>query len=107
MAVLGYMGEVRVMTREELELMAELKRICNQAPGFALAFMAEHLSIEAEETYALRLAGIGERLLAHAKRRKVWVINGEAIQFVIDAELVPVEREVRGLPPGKPGNERS
>jgi len=89
------------MTREELELMTELKRICNQAPEFALAFMAGDLPTETEEAYAQRLVASGERLLAHVKRRKGLVINGEATtQLVINAELAGVAHEVRELPPG-------
>ena len=67
------------MFREDRELLAGLKRVCNDAGLFALEYMASDLSIEAEEAYALRLVDLGERLLTHAKKRKGLVLDGEAL----------------------------
>jgi hypothetical protein len=58
------------MLRENRELLAELKRICNQAGQFALGFMAGELSAEAEAAYAQHLIAVGEGILLHAMRRK-------------------------------------
>jgi len=87
------------MLREDRELLVDLKRACNQAAQFALAYLAGDLSIEAEEAYALRLIHIGERLLKHAEIRKGVVLDGEPTQFVIDADCVqaPPDEQIRGL----------
>lgn len=50
------------MNREELELLTNLKRVCNQAPEFALEFMAGDLSVEVEIAYAHRLVDVAETL---------------------------------------------
>jgi len=81
------------MLREERELLADLKRLCNNAGQFALEFMAGQLSIQAEEAYAYRLVDIAERLLGHAHARKRLVIDGQITGLVIEPEL-------RELPPG-------
>lgn len=87
------------MLREDRELLADLKRVCNDAGLFALEYMARGLSIDDEETYALRLIDVGERLLAHARGRKGLVLDGEPTPLVIDAPFVRLE-EIRELPPG-------
>jgi len=46
------------MFREDRELLADLKRVCNDAGLFALEYMAGDLSIEAEDAYARRLIDI-------------------------------------------------
>jgi hypothetical protein len=94
------------MFREDRELLADLKRVCNDAGLFALEYMAGDLSIEAEEAYALRLIDVGERLLGHAKSRKGLVLDGAPTQLVIEAPFVRVEHTVHELPPGnKPGDD--
>ena len=96
------------MTREELELLTDLKQVCNKAGQFFLEFTDGVLSIEAEQAYAHSLFDVGDRLLAHAKSRKGLVLDGEPTQLVIDAELVRVDYELRELPPGsQPGDEWS
>lgn len=83
------------MSRKELEVITDLKRVCNQAPEFALAFMAGNLSVDAEITYAHRLVDIAEALLHHANARKHVVIEGHITATVIRTELseMPPERE--------------
>jgi len=88
------------MLREDRELLADLKRACNEAGQFVLEYMVGDLPIETEEAYALRLIDIGDRLLAHAKSRKGFVLDGEPAPLVIDAGWVRVESELRELPPG-------
>jgi|SRR5215470_697795 len=89
------------MLREDRELLCDLKRACNEAGQFALAYLAGTLSAEAEEAYALRLVNIAERLLAHAKSRQGFVLDGEPTRLIIDAESVRVGYAVRELPPGR------
>jgi hypothetical protein len=92
------------MLREDLELLTDLKRACNQAGQFALEYLAGDLSIEMEEAYALRLIHVGERLLAHVKRRKGLVLDSEPAPLAIDVEFVRVDDDVRALPPGSQPN---
>ena len=94
------------MFREDRELLADLKRVCNDAGLFALEYMGGDLSVDAEEAYAVRLIDIGERLLAHAGDRKGLVLNGEPMPLVIDAPFVRVD-DVRELPPGNRPDDRS
>jgi hypothetical protein len=58
------------MTPDERELLCDLKRVCNQAPEFALEFMSGGLSVEAEIAYAHRLVDVAEALMYHANTRK-------------------------------------
>ena len=88
------------MLREDRELLIDLKRACNRAGQFALAYLSGDLSTEAEEAYAHRLIDISERLLDRAKSRKGFDHDGEPTRFVVDAEFVCVELEPRELPPG-------
>ena len=88
------------MTHEELILLTDLKRVCNEAGQFFLEFTDGGLSIQAEEAYAYSLLDVGERLLSHTKARKRLNHNGEPTQLVLDAEFVRVEYDVRELPPG-------
>jgi len=67
------------MLREDRELLTELKRLCNEAPQFALDFMAGALSIEDERTYGLRLADVADRILSHAQQRVYVVIDSTAM----------------------------
>lgn len=81
------------MTPDECELLCNLKRVCNHAPGFALEFMAGNLSVEAEIAYAHRLVDIAEALMHHANGRKRMVIDGHIVSIIHEPEL-------RDLPPG-------
>lgn len=92
------------MLPEDLELLTHLKRICNSAGPFALEYMAGDLSIAAEEAYARRLIEVGERLLTHAHSRKNLVLEAEPTLFVLEAEPMYVDHEVRELPPGNDGS---
>ena len=86
------------MLREDRELLADLKRVCNYASQFALEFMAGELSVAAEEVYASRLIDIAERMLLHAKARKGLVLHDEPTPLILDAEFVRVEYHVPELP---------
>ena len=65
------------MLREERELLADLMRVSNQAPDFALEFVGGDMPVEIEETYAHRLVDVAELLLNHAKARRRLVINAQ------------------------------
>jgi len=65
------------MIREDPELLGDLSRACKQAPQFALEFMGGEIPIEAQETYAQQLIDLGERILLHAKGRKIIVLDAE------------------------------
>src|SRR5215216_6563217 len=69
------------MTRDGLELLTALKRVCNEAGLFALEYMAGDLLVETEKAYARRMIDIGERLLTHAQSRNGFVLNGEPSQW--------------------------
>jgi hypothetical protein len=75
---------------DERELLASLKRVCNQAPDFALEFMAGGLSIDAEIAYAHRLVDVAEGILRHATARRQFVIDGHATTFTLDPEPPPM-----------------
>lgn len=93
------------MTHDELELLTDLKRLCNEAGQFALDFMAGTLSIQDEESYGLRLAEVAGQILVHARGRGQLVIEGQAT--VIDGLSggVILEPGRRELPPGSwPGD---
>jgi hypothetical protein len=83
------------MLREDLELLTDLKRVCNSAGPFALEYLDGALSVAAEEAYARRLIDMGERLLTHAHGRK---------SLVLEAEPTHVSHEVCELPPGSGGS---
>jgi hypothetical protein len=86
------------MLREDRELLAELKRICNQAGQFALDFMAGGISDAAEAAYAQHLIAVGEGILLHAMRRKQITIDGVAIPLAIEAGPAQMEPGAGGLP---------
>jgi hypothetical protein len=89
------------MTREELELMWELRRVCEQVPDFVLEFTDGAMSVTAEEAYGLQLIDLGERLLAHAKARKGLALDGEPTPLVIEAGYAHLQNgESSELPPG-------
>jgi hypothetical protein len=75
------------MLHEDRALLADLKRACNQAVQFALGYMDGNLSPEAENTYALLLIDIGERLLAHSKAKSRIVLDGSLVMQVNDEKL--------------------
>ena len=93
------------MLPEDRELLADLKRACNQAGQFALEYMGGELSVEGEEAYAWMLVDIAERLLAHTKARKELVLDGEPSRLVIDAPGVVVDCDGRKLLPRSGGTE--
>lgn len=74
------------MTRDELELMWELKRVCNGVPGFVLEFMDGDLSAEAERAFANQLEDLAEQLVDHAKAKECLVFDGSAIVLPNHAE---------------------
>ena len=75
------------MLREERELLVALKRVCNQAPGFALEFMAGELSVEDELAYAHRLVDVAQAIMNHANGRKRLVINGQATALTLESAV--------------------
>ena len=79
------------MLREERELLADLKRLCNDASVFALEFMAGDLSIVAEEAYAHRLVDVAEMMMHHANARKRLVIDGHATPLAIQLDPSSLE----------------
>lgn len=80
------------MTREEIELMCHLKRVCNQIPDFALEFMSGDMPAEAEIAFARRLVDMAEQLMHHANAKRRVVIDGAATTLTI--ELGPPMREL-------------
>jgi len=78
------------MLRDERELLADLKRVCNDASVFALEFMAGDLSVEAEIAYAHRLVDVAELIMNHANARKRLIIDGQATGLALEAEPPPM-----------------
>ena len=72
------------MLRDERELLADLKRVCNDAALFALELMAGDLSIADEITYAHRLVDVAELIMNHANARKRLVINARVSSVTIE-----------------------
>lgn len=77
------------MLREDRELLADLKRVCNSASTFALEFMAGELSVEAEIAYAHRLVDVAELIMNHANARKRLVINGQVSSITFEPNQPP------------------
>jgi hypothetical protein len=71
-------------TSEERELLADLKRVCEQRALFVLEFETGQLSAEAEEAYGWRLVDAGEGLLRHARRRKTPSGSVELAQILVE-----------------------
>jgi hypothetical protein len=80
------------MTPDERELLCDLMRVCNHAPGFTLEFLAGNLSAEEEIAYAHRLVDVAEALMHHADGRKHMVID-EHITGIVNNPKAP------GMPP--------
>lgn len=57
------------MSSEDYELLADLRRVCEQRELFVLEFRAGHLSVEAEEAYGWRLVDVGEEVVRDARGR--------------------------------------
>jgi hypothetical protein len=80
------------VTREEMELLGNLKRICAEAPAFALGFPDNGLPVVNELEFGCRLVDIAQRILQHARQRGLDNDNGGPTprrrqipaQFVID-----------------------
>lgn len=87
------------MLREDRELLADLKRACNDAGPFVLQYLAGDLTTAAEEAYAQRLINIGERLISHAKTRTRLVLDHESTPLILDAEPMLMTYSTRELPP--------
>lgn len=65
------------MTRDEMELLTKLQRLCNEAPAFAMAFPDDGLPIEDELDFGCRLVEVGNCILRHATDRNRTVIDPE------------------------------
>jgi len=93
------------MSREELELMRELRRLSQCIPSFALEFASAELSVDNEIAFVHQLAGMAESLLRHANARRGLTIDGLPTPPVIDADFVQVadrrERPGRREPPSE------
>lgn len=63
------------MTPDERDLLTDLKRACDQAPGFVLEFLSGDMPVDAEEAYAHRLVDVAEMLMLHARARKRLIID--------------------------------
>ena len=57
------------MTREEMLVLAELKRLCNEAPAFALGFPDGTLPVADEYAFGFRLLDLAHGVLLHAQER--------------------------------------
>lgn len=57
------------MTRDEMTLLADLRRLCAEAPAFALAFPDNGLPVADELEYGCRLLEVAHRILSHTRRR--------------------------------------
>jgi len=80
------------MFREDRELLADLMRVGQHAPQFALEFMAGDLSVEAEIAYAHRLVDVAEAIMRHARARRHLMIDGAPTSFTIEPD--PPTREL-------------
>ena len=89
------------MTRDELELMWQLKRVCNEVPEFVLEFMSGDLSAEAERAFAYQLKDLAEQLVLHANARRGMTVDGQPTPLIIDADFVRVQSELPELLPGR------
>lgn len=54
----------------ELELLAELHRVCDQATLYEMELRAGHLTDAAREAYAWRLIDVAEQMLRHVRNRE-------------------------------------
>jgi len=84
------------MSRDELDLMGELRRLTERIPEFVLEFVNHDLTVEAEIAFVRQLADMAEGLLRHANGRRGLTADGQAVPLVID---MPFGR----LPPGARG----
>ena len=57
------------MTHEELLLLGDLKRLCDEAPAFALAFPDSNLPVADEYAFGFRLLDLAHGVLLHAQER--------------------------------------
>jgi hypothetical protein len=85
------------MSRDELDLMRELRRLSECIPGFVLAFANDELDVEVEISFVHQLANMAEGLLRHADGRRGLVVEGEVTRFVIEAGVDASEQDGRAL----------
>lgn len=57
------------MTREELLILADLKRLCREVPAFALGFPDGTLPVTDEYAFGFRLLDVAHGVLRHARER--------------------------------------
>ena len=57
------------MTREEMLVLADLKRLCLEAPAFALGFPDGTLPVADEYAFGFRLLDVAHGVLRHARER--------------------------------------
>ena len=94
------------MSRNELDLMHELRRLSERIPAFVLAFANDELAIDVEIAFVRQLADMAEGLLRHANCRQGLTTDGRPAPLVIDLSAPPLDTTVVGreLPPGNTGS---
>lgn len=74
------------MTRDELELMWEIKQVCDDVPSFVLAFTSGELTSEEERAFGQRWAAIADRIVRYAADRERVVIDGDVEHGAVELE---------------------
>jgi hypothetical protein len=77
------------MTREELELMWQLKRVLGEAGEFVLAFSGGDMDPNVELEFAKELAVLADGFRRHAVG-KLSVVAGEVVGVVAERLALPV-----------------
>ena len=72
------------MSRDELNLMHQLRRLSQRIPAFVLAFANDELAVEAELAFVRQLADMAEDLLRHANSRRGLTEDAPLTPLVID-----------------------
>ena len=72
------------MSRDELNLMHQLRRLSQRIPGFVLAFANDELTVETELAFVRQLADMAEGLLRHANSRRGLTEDEQPAPLVID-----------------------
>jgi len=88
------------MSRDELDLMHELRRLSERIPGLVLAFANDELAVEAELAFVRQLADMAEGLLRHANSRRGLTEDEHPAPLVIDMPATRLAPAARQLPAG-------
>jgi len=84
------------MSRDELDLMGELRRLTERIPEFVLEFVNHDLTVEAEIAFVRQLADMAEGLLRHANGRRGLTADGQTVPLVIDMPFGRLPSGARG-----------